>query len=46
MNLDDLLCVGIYDNLLFSSTIDRNKNVIPAEVLEAVIEAHRSFLIQ
>ena len=29
MNLDDLLCVGIYDNLLFSSTIDRNKNVIP-----------------
>ena len=37
MNLDDLLCVGIYDNLLFSSTIDRNKAVIPGEVLEAVI---------
>jgi phosphoribosylformylglycinamidine cyclo-ligase len=37
MNLDDLLCVGIYDNLLFSSTIDRNKSVIPGEVLEAVI---------
>src|SRR6476469_1643437 len=37
MNLDDLLCVGIYDNIVFNSTIDRNKNVIPAEVLEAVI---------
>lgn len=37
MNLDDLLCVGIYDNLLFSSTIDRNKSVIPGEILEAVI---------
>jgi phosphoribosylformylglycinamidine cyclo-ligase len=33
MNLDDLLCVGIYDNLLFSSTIDRNKRNIPGEVL-------------
>ena len=28
MNLDDLLCVGVYDNFLFSSTIDRNKAVI------------------
>ena len=37
MNLDDLLCVGIYDKLLFSSTIDRNKRLVPAEVLEAVI---------
>ncbi len=37
MNLDDLLCVGIYDNLLFSSTIDRNKKNIPGEVLEAII---------
>lgn len=43
MNLDDLLCVGIYDNLLFSSTIDRNKNVIPAEVLEAVITGTQEF---
>lgn len=43
MNLDDLLCVGIYDNLLFSSTIDRNKNVIPAEVLEAVINGTQAF---
>lgn len=37
MNLDDLLCVGIYDNLLFSSTIDRNKHNIPGEVLEIII---------
>jgi phosphoribosylformylglycinamidine cyclo-ligase len=37
MNLDDLLCVGIYDKLLFSSTIDRNKRLIPGEVLEAII---------
>lgn len=43
MNLDDLLCVGIYDNLLFSSTIDRNKNVIPGEVLEAVINGTQEF---
>jgi len=37
MNLDDLLCVGIYDNVVFNSTIDRNKNLIPGEVLEQVI---------
>jgi len=43
MNLDDLLCVGIYDNLLFSSTIDRNKSRIPGEVLQAVIEGTQAF---
>lgn len=43
MNLDDLLCVGIYDQLIFSSTIDRNKNVIPAAVLEAVINGSQAF---
>jgi len=43
MNLDDLLCVGIHDHLLFSSTIDRNKSLIPAEVLEVLIEGHREF---
>jgi phosphoribosylformylglycinamidine cyclo-ligase len=37
MNLDDLLCVGIYDNIVFNSTIDRNKGVISAEVLAAII---------
>lgn len=43
MNLDDLLCVGIYDQLIFSSTIDRNKKVIPAEVLESVINGSQEF---
>ena len=37
MNLDDLLCVGIYDNIIFNSTIDRNKKLIPGEVLEQII---------
>lgn len=43
MNLDDLLCVGVYDNLLFSSTIDRNKLLIPGEVIEAVINGTQEF---
>lgn len=43
MNLDDLLCVGVYDNFLFSSTIDRNKAKIPGEVLEAVINGTQDF---
>jgi phosphoribosylformylglycinamidine cyclo-ligase len=43
MNLDDLLCVGIYDNLLFSSTIDRNKRNIPGEVLTTIIEGTQAF---
>ncbi len=43
MNLDDLLCVGVVDNLLFSSTIDRNKSVITGEVLEAVINGTQEF---
>ncbi|MCF3108067.1 phosphoribosylformylglycinamidine cyclo-ligase [Niabella sp. CC-SYL272] len=43
MNLDDLLCVGIYDQLAFSSTIDRNKTVIPAEVLSEVINGSQEF---
>lgn len=43
MNLDDLLCTGIYTNLLFSSTIDRNKNLIPASVLEAIISGSQEF---
>ena len=37
MNLDDLLCIGVYDGLVFNSTIDRNKKRIPGEVLEQVI---------
>ena len=43
MNLDDLICTGIYDNLAFSSTIDRNKNLIPGEVLEALINGSQEF---
>lgn len=43
MNLDDLLCTGITDNILFSSTIDRNKRLIPAEVLTMIIEATQHF---
>ncbi|MBS1597770.1 MAG: phosphoribosylformylglycinamidine cyclo-ligase [Bacteroidetes bacterium] len=43
MNLDDLLCVGITDNFLFSSTIDRNKRIIPGGVLESVINGTQNF---
>jgi phosphoribosylformylglycinamidine cyclo-ligase len=43
MNLDDLLCVGIYDNIIFNSTIDRNKNLIPGEVLEQIINGSQEF---
>lgn len=38
MNLDDLLCVGIHDNIVFNSTIDRNKKLIPAEIIKEVID--------
>ena len=43
MNLDDLLCVGIFNNLLFSSTIDRNKQRIPGEVLQEIINGSQEF---
>ena len=43
MNLDDLLCVGIYDQILFSSTIDRNKLVITGDVLSEVINGTQEF---
>src|SRR3954464_5857802 len=43
MNLDDLLCVGIYNHLLYSSSIDRNKHLIPGEVLQALIEGSQEF---
>ncbi|HHV86588.1 MAG TPA: phosphoribosylformylglycinamidine cyclo-ligase [Petrimonas sp.] len=39
MNIDDLLCVGATDNILLSSTIGRNKNLIPGEVISAIINA-------
>jgi phosphoribosylformylglycinamidine cyclo-ligase len=43
MNLDDLLCIGVTDNLLFSSTIDRNKKIINGAILEAVINGTQEF---
>jgi phosphoribosylformylglycinamidine cyclo-ligase len=46
MNLDDLLCVGIYDNILFSSTVDRNKTLIPGEVLEQIINGSADLFAQ
>ena len=44
MNLDDLLCAGATDNILISSTIGRNKNLIPGEVISAIIEGTEEFL--
>ncbi|MCB9245322.1 MAG: phosphoribosylformylglycinamidine cyclo-ligase [Flavobacteriales bacterium] len=44
MNIDDLLCVGITDNILISSTIGRNKNRIPGEVISAIIQGTQSFI--
>ncbi len=44
MNLDDLLCVGITDNILISSTIGRNKNLIPKEVIAAIINGTEEYL--
>ena len=46
MNLDDLLCVGAVDNILLSSTIGRNKNLVPGEVISAVINGTEEFLQQ
>jgi len=43
MNLDDLICAGVYDDILFSSTIDRNKNLITAEVLKEIIDGSQEF---
>lgn len=43
MNTDDLLCIGITDKLLYSSSIDRNKARIPGEVLQALIEGSQEF---
>jgi phosphoribosylformylglycinamidine cyclo-ligase len=44
MNLDDLLCVGATDNILLSSTIGRNKGLIPGEVLSAIINGTEELL--
>ena len=44
MNLDDLLCVGVTDNILLSSTIGRNKRLIPGEVIGDIIRGTEEFL--
>lgn len=44
MNTDDLLCVGAVDNILLSSTIGRNKNLIPGEVISAIINGTEEVL--
>lgn len=44
MNVDDLLCVGAVDNILLSSTIGRNKNLIPGEVIAAIINGTEEIL--
>ena len=44
MNIDDLICVGATDHIMLSSTIGRNKNLIPAEVLSAIINGTEELL--
>ena len=44
MNIDDLLCVGATDNILLSSTIGRNKNLVPGEVISEIINGTESLL--
>jgi len=46
MNLDDLLCVGAIDNILLSSTIGRNKNLIPGDVIAAIINGTEEILTE
>ncbi len=46
MNLDDLLCVGATENILISSTIGRNKNLVPGEVITDIIRGTEEFLAE
>ncbi|WP_108867965.1 AIR synthase related protein [Aquimarina aquimarini] len=46
MNIDDLLCVGATDNIMLSSTIGRNKNLIPGEVISAIINGTEELLTE
>jgi len=46
MNIDDLLCVGATDNILVSSTIGRNKMLIPGEVISAIINGTEELLAE
>ncbi len=46
MNIDDLLCVGAFDNILLSSTIGRNKRLIPGEVIAAIINGTQDLVAE
>lgn len=46
MNIDDLLCVGVTDNIMVSSTIGRNKNCIPGEVIAAIINGTEEIIAE
>lgn len=46
MNVDDLLCVGVTENILLSSTIGRNKNHIPGEVISAIIQGTEELIFK
>ena len=46
MNIDDLLCVGAVDHILLSSTIGRNKNLVPGEVISAIINGTEELLTE
>jgi phosphoribosylformylglycinamidine cyclo-ligase len=45
MNVDDLICVGATDNIMLSSTIGRNKNLIPGEVISAIINGTEELIL-
>ncbi|MEY2904116.1 MAG: hypothetical protein RJA52_132, partial [Bacteroidota bacterium] len=44
MNIDDMACIGCTDNIILSSTIGRNKNLIPGDVIQAIIEGTSNFI--
>lgn len=46
MNIDDLLCVGAVENIMLSSTIGRNKNLIPGEVISAIINGTEELIAE
>ncbi len=46
MNIDDLLCVGAVDNIMLSSTIGRNKNLISGDVIKAIIEGTEELITE
>lgn len=46
MNIDDLLCVGATDNILLSSTIGRNKNLVPGEIISAIINGTEELIAE